>query len=70
MVGVTPQAVHAWPEVLTPAIADRVLAVLARRHLPPELIGSDASVADTHTKATADIAVAVVPGREPHRKAG
>lgn len=41
LVGITPQAVNGWPDVLTDAIADRVLAVLARRHLAPELIGGN-----------------------------
>ena len=40
-VGVTPSAVSQWPELLPPRIADRVLAALARKHLPPELIGAD-----------------------------
>jgi len=38
-VGVTPSAVAQWPDVLPKRIADRVLAVQARKHLPPELIG-------------------------------
>lgn len=38
-VGITYQAVDKWPEVLPPRIVDRVQAALARRHLPPELIG-------------------------------
>lgn len=41
-VGVTPSAVTQWPDDLPPRIADRVLAALARKHLPPELIGSEA----------------------------
>ena len=44
-IGITPAAVSQWPDVLPPRIADRVLAVLARRHLPPELIGSDGAPA-------------------------
>ena len=39
-VGVTPSAVTQWPEELPPRIEDRVLAVLARKHLSPELIGA------------------------------
>lgn len=33
-VGVTYQAVDKWPEVLPPRIADRVLAALAKKHMP------------------------------------
>jgi hypothetical protein len=29
-IGITPQAVNGWPDVLTPRIADRVVAALAR----------------------------------------
>lgn len=39
LIGITPQAVNDWPDELSAAVADRVLAVLARRHLPPELLG-------------------------------
>lgn len=38
-VGVSPSAVSQWPDELPERIADRVLAVMARKHLPPELIG-------------------------------
>lgn len=37
--GVTPSAVSQWPDELTKDIEDRVLAALARKHLPAELIG-------------------------------
>lgn len=37
-VGVSPQAVTAWPDPLPPRIADRVIAAVAREHLPPELL--------------------------------
>jgi hypothetical protein len=40
-VGVTYQAVDKWPDPLPPRIEDRVLAVLARRHLSPEQLGGD-----------------------------
>jgi hypothetical protein len=40
-IGVSYQAVDKWPDDLPDRIADRVLAVLARKHLPPELIGTD-----------------------------
>jgi hypothetical protein len=39
--GVTYQAVRKWPELLPPRISDRVLAALARQHLPPELLTPD-----------------------------
>jgi hypothetical protein len=38
-IGISYQAVMKWPEELPPRIADRVLAVLARKHLPLELMG-------------------------------
>lgn len=38
-VGVTHQAVAKWPEQLPPRIADRVLAAVARKHLPDALLG-------------------------------
>lgn len=41
LIGITPQAVNDWPDELSDAISDRVIAVLARRHLPPELIGTE-----------------------------
>lgn len=40
-IGITAQAVSQWPDPLPPAIADRVVAALARKHLPPELIGAE-----------------------------
>ena len=43
-IGVTPSAVSQWPEELPPRLADRVLAALARRHLPPALIGVEAAI--------------------------
>lgn len=39
-VGVSYQAVDKWPDDLPPRISDRVLAVQARKHLAPELIGN------------------------------
>jgi hypothetical protein len=36
--GVTYQAVGKWPDPLPDRVADRVLAHLARKHLPPEVI--------------------------------
>lgn len=41
-IGVSYQAVDKWPDVLPPRIVDRVQAALARKHLPPELIGTEA----------------------------
>lgn len=40
-IGVSQSAVSQWPDELPPRIADRVLAALARKHLPPELIGAE-----------------------------
>lgn len=51
-VGVTPQAMSQWPEVLPARLADRVLAALARRHLPPEVLAEFTSPA-TDTPAEA-----------------
>lgn len=38
-IGVTYQAVDKWPDELPARLVDRVQAALARKHLPPELIG-------------------------------
>ena len=38
-VGVSVSAVGQWPDELPRRIEDRVLAALARKHLPPELLG-------------------------------
>jgi len=32
-------AISQWPEELPPRIEDRVLAALARKYLPPEMLG-------------------------------
>ena len=37
-IGVTSSAVTQWPDELPQRIADRVLAALARKHLPAELL--------------------------------
>jgi hypothetical protein len=42
-VGVTYQAVDKWPDPLPRRIADRVLAAVARKHLPASLIGEEAA---------------------------
>lgn len=44
-IGTTYQAVNQWPDELPPRIADRVQAAIARRHLPPELIGTQPAAA-------------------------
>lgn len=36
--GVSYQAVNKWPEELPPRIADRIVAALAREHLPAEML--------------------------------
>lgn len=38
-IGITPQAVFQWPDVLPGSIADRVQAAIARKRLPPEVLG-------------------------------
>lgn len=39
LVRLTPSAVSQWPDELTQAIEDRVLAALARKHLPAAMLG-------------------------------
>ena len=51
-VGVSYQAVDKWPPVLPRRIADRVLAAVARKHLPASLIG-DAEVAPNQQQQAA-----------------
>ncbi len=46
-VGVTYQAVDKWPEELPGRIADRVLAALARRHLPKKVLDQLAAEPET-----------------------
>lgn len=36
-IGISYQAVDKWPEDLPPRIADRVLAAVARKHMPPSI---------------------------------
>lgn len=36
---ITPQAYYQWPEELPPRLQDRVVAAIARKHLPAELFG-------------------------------
>jgi hypothetical protein len=42
-IGISYQAVHKWPDVLPKPIADRVVAAVARRLLPPEALGGEAA---------------------------
>lgn len=42
-IGVSYQAVEKWPDPLPDRIADRVIAAIARQHLPPELLGEEAA---------------------------
>lgn len=39
-IGVSYQAVEKWPDPLPRRIEDRVVAAVARKHLPPELLGA------------------------------
>ena len=50
-IGVSYQAIDKWPEELPDRIADRVVAAIARKHLPAELIGTEGSPAATATTA-------------------
>ena len=52
-IGVSYQAVHKWPDELPDAIADRVIAAIARKHLPPELIGQPGAPAVPETAKAA-----------------
>lgn len=38
-IGITESAVRQWPELLPVTISDRVQAAIARRVLPPEMLG-------------------------------
>ena len=38
-IGITYQAVEKWPDDLPSRISDRVVAAIARKHLPVEMIG-------------------------------
>ena len=50
LVGVSVQAVCKWPDPLPRRIEDRVLAALARKHLPARLLGGEGKA---KAKATA-----------------
>lgn len=41
-IGITYQAVEKWPDDLPDRIADRVVAAIARRHLPADVLGGEA----------------------------
>ncbi|WP_227459282.1 Cro/CI family transcriptional regulator [Cupriavidus pauculus] len=40
-IGISPQAYSQWPDRLPKRLADRVVAAIARRHLPADLLGVD-----------------------------
>lgn len=40
-IGISRSAVSQWPDELPDSIRDRVQAAIARRYLPPELIGTE-----------------------------
>ncbi len=48
-IGCSYQAVKQWPDELPPRIADRVLAVLARKHLPKDVLDELTGQATTNT---------------------
>ncbi len=50
-VGVSASAVSQWPTALPPRIADRVLAVLARRYLSPDLLRDTSQPVCSETRA-------------------
>ena len=53
-IGVTYQAVEKWPDPLPPRIADRVVAAIARKHLPRHVLGlPEAEVQDVHSASPA-----------------
>jgi len=37
-IGVTVSAISQWPEELPESLADRVIAAIAREHLPPSML--------------------------------
>ena len=51
--GVSYQAVNKWPDELPPRIADRIVAALAREHLPAAMLKEiDAACMDVPAEAT------------------
>ncbi|MCY0854300.1 hypothetical protein [Cupriavidus sp. D39] len=49
-IGISPQAYSQWPQILPRRLADRVVAAIARKHLPAALIGSELCVDQAETK--------------------
>ena len=55
--GVSYQAVNKWPDELPPRIADRIVAALAREHLPAGMLEQiDSACADVAEGAKAKVA--------------
>lgn len=50
-VGISSAAVSQWPLELPAAIADRVQAAIARRHLPPSVLGIEPTPAPEQQQA-------------------
>lgn len=50
-IGISASAVSQWPDELPPAIADRVQAAVARKHLPAELLGGEPAAAPAASAA-------------------
>lgn len=50
-IGISASAVSQWPEELPSRITDRVLAALARKHLPPHLLGEEGAAAPATASA-------------------
>lgn len=72
-IGISYQAVNQWPDELPDRIADRVLAVIARKHLAPELIGDEPRTdANPHSdESTATLSESAQPVLVlPSRKGG
>lgn len=63
-IGISYQAVNQWPDELPDRIADRVLAVIARRHLAPELIGDPTPTDSAATLSESEQPVLVLPHRK------
>ncbi|WGT64979.1 hypothetical protein [Variovorax paradoxus] len=62
-VGISSAAVSQWPDDLPSRIEDRVLAALARKHLPAEMIGdgSPTPVSDARGRARPCDAIHISP---------
>lgn len=52
-IGISYQAVEKWPDPLPDRIADRVVAAIARRTLPPEQLGMPPRASDEAEKVQA-----------------